>query len=160
VAFVAEAAVGDTTCLATEYQEVRTVEAFPLRLADVVPAVGVGEQPGRVARAVTDTVGDVFPRWLSAYGLDGVGLRGGRFTSTGLDRVRFRLTGLRYVTDLKVTGSMTWDRATGAIEAEVRFIGGASGRLTVAWTDYDTHAMATVSGTIDGEAVDLILPAP
>lgn len=160
VAFVAEAAVGDTSCLATEYPAVRTVETFPLRLADVVPAGGAAEHPGRVARAVTDTVGDVFPRWLSAIGYDGVGLRGGRFTSTGLDQVRFRLTGLRYVTDLRVSGSMTWDRATGSIEAEVRFTGAASGRLAVSWSDYDSFAEATVSGTVDGEAVDLILPAP
>ncbi len=109
---------------------------------------------------MTDTVGDVFPRWLSAFGFDGVGLRGGRFTSTGLDQVRFRLTGLRYVTDLRVNGSMTWDRATGAIVAEVRFTGAASGRLSVSWNDYDSYAEATVSGTVDGEAVDLTLPAP
>ncbi len=47
VAFVADAAVGDTGCLATEYQEVRTVEAFPLHLADVVPATGAAEHPGQ-----------------------------------------------------------------------------------------------------------------
>ncbi len=55
---------------------------------------------------------------------------------------------------------MTWDRATGAIVAEVRFTGAASGRLTVTWNDYDSPAEATVTGTVDGEAVDLTLPAP
>ncbi|MDQ3781725.1 MAG: hypothetical protein M3349_02150, partial [Actinomycetota bacterium] len=118
------------------------------------------DHAGRAARAVTDTVGDVFPRWLSALGFDGVGLRGGRFTSTGLDQVRFQLTNLRYVTDLAVSGSMTWDRATGAITADVRFNGAAEGRLALAWNDYDMAATATVSGTIDGEAVELTMPAP
>ncbi len=102
----------------------------------------------------------MFPRWLSAIGFDGVGLRGGRFTSTGLDQVRFRLTGLRYVDDLAVSGRMTWDRATGAIEAEVTLRDAASGRLTLTWNDYDTHAVASVTGTVDGVPVDLTLPAP
>ena len=160
VDFVVTGVVGDTACVATTYQEVRTVEAFPLHLADVVPVAGAPAHVGRTARAVADTVGDVFPRWLSAIGFDGVGLRGGRFTSTGLDQVRLRLTGLRYVDDLAVSGTMTWDRATGAIEAEVTFRDAASGRLTLAWNDYDTHAVASVTGTVDGLAVDLTLPAP
>ncbi|MDQ3781446.1 MAG: alpha/beta hydrolase, partial [Actinomycetota bacterium] len=104
VELVATGAVGDTSCVDTTYPPVRAVEVFPVDLADVIPAAGASEHAGRVARAVTDTVGDVFPRWLSAIGWDGVGLRGGRFTSTGLDQVRFQLTELRYVTDLRVSG--------------------------------------------------------
>jgi hypothetical protein len=93
-------------------------------------------------------------------GFDGVGLRGGRFTSTGLDIVRFKLTGLAYVSDLEVTGRMTWDRFTGEITAEVRFDGASTGRLSISWNDYDDHAVATATGTVEGEAVDLTLPAP
>ena len=160
VAFVATGTVGDTGCVATTYQEVRTVEAFPRDLTDVTPAAGVTEHVGRTARAVADTVGDVFPRWLSAFGFEGVGLRGGRFVSTGLDQVRFRLTGLRYVTDLAVSGTMTWDRATGEIDAEVTFTGAAAGRLSLSWNDYQPVAAAVVTGTVDGEPVDLAIPAP
>jgi pimeloyl-ACP methyl ester carboxylesterase len=151
---------GDVSCAGTAYHGVRTVESFPATLADVRPASGAAVDIGRVARAVTDTVGDVFPRWMNAVGYDGVGLRGGRFTSTGLDIVRFKLTGLAYVADLEVTGRMTWDRFTGEITAEVRFDGASTGRLSISWNDYDHHAVATATGTIDREALDLTLPAP
>jgi hypothetical protein len=113
-----------------------------------------------VARAVTDTVGDIFSRWMNAVGSDGVGLRGGTFSSTGLDVVSFTLTELRYVTDLRVSGRVDWNRFTGEIMADVRFTGGATGRLTIRWNDYDHHAVATAKGKVGNEAVNLTLPAP
>ncbi|MBA2337372.1 MAG: hypothetical protein H0V96_06405 [Acidimicrobiia bacterium] len=36
----------------------------------------------------------------------------------------------------------------------------AEGRLTLSWNDYDMAATATVSGSVDGEAVELTMPAP
>jgi len=151
---------GDVSCAATTYQEVRTVESFPSELADVVPASGASGHGGQVTRAVADTVGDIFPRWMNMYGYDGVGLRGGTFTSTGLDIVRFKLSNLVYVNDLKVAGAVDWNRFTGEIKADVRFTGVATGRLVITWNDYDHHAVATVTGTVDGEAVNLTMPAP
>ena len=151
---------GDVSCAATTYQEVRTVESFPTQLADVAPASGGSVHGGQVARAVADTVGDIFPRWMNALGYDGVGLRGGTFTSTGLEIVRFRLSGLVYVIDLRVSGGVDWNRFTGEIKAEVNFSGAATGRLTLTWNDYDHHAVATVTGNVDGEAVSLTMPAP
>lgn len=47
-----------------------------------------------------------------------------------------------------------------AITADVRLSGAAEGRLALSWNDYDMAAVATVSGTIDGEAVELTMPAP
>lgn len=67
---------------------------------------------------------------------------------------------MRYVTDLAVSGSIEWDRFTGAISANVRFSGAASGRVTVDWNDYDRLAQASLSGRVDGEVVNLALPAP
>jgi hypothetical protein len=151
---------GDASCAATTYQEVRTVESFPVTLAEITPATGASEHAGRVARAVTDTVGDIFSRWMNAVGSDGVGLRGGTFSSTGLDVVSFTLTELRYVTDLRVSGRVDWNRFTGEIMADVRFTGGATGRLTITWNDYDHHAVATAKGKVGNEAVNLTLPAP
>ena len=152
--------VGDVSCVASAYQEVRTVESFPKRLADVVPAEGASAHAGRVARAVLDTVGDIFPRWMTMAGESGVGLRGGKFSSTGFDIVEFDLRRLEFVNNVKVSGSVVWDRFTGVIEAEVRFEGAASGRLLFTWNDYDHVAVATASGRVDGEEVALTLLAP
>lgn len=62
--------------------------------------------------------------------------------------------------DLKVAGAVDWNRFTGEIKADVRFTGVATGRLVITWNDYDHHAVATVTGTVDGEAVNLTMPAP
>ena len=75
--FVATQSAGDTTC-ASQYNEVRMVEAFPQSLADAAPAPqgatvksSVGDR--RLADVVSNTVADVLPRWFSNYDGTGVG---------------------------------------------------------------------------------------
>ena len=160
VEFVRTESPGDTSC-ASQYQEVRTTDEFPLRLGDVAAPSGSGSaRQRRVASAVTSTVGDVFPRWFAMLGSEGVGLRGGTFTTTGLDDVRFRLDDLRWVENLGVSGRVKWNRATGDVAATVTCAGAAECRLTIAWNYNEPHAVATVTGRIDGERVSLTLPAP
>ncbi len=160
VEFVRTESPGDTSC-ASQYQEVRTTDEFPLRLRDVAPPSGAGSaRQRRVASAVSSTVGDVFPRWFAMLGSEGVGLRGGTFTTTGLDDVRFRLDDLRWVENLGVSGRVRWNRATGEVAATVTCAGAADCRLTIAWNYNEPHAVATVTGRIDGERVSLTLPAP
>jgi pimeloyl-ACP methyl ester carboxylesterase len=151
---------GDTSC-AADYNEVRVSEQFPTHLADVAAAPGSG--PGPRARSITasaSTVADVITRWWDMYGYKGAGLRGGRFTTTGYNHVKFSMTNLRWVDDLKVDGNVTWDRTTGAIEATVHLTGASHGDLTLRWNDWDSLAIATVKGTVDGKHVNRSFPAP
>jgi pimeloyl-ACP methyl ester carboxylesterase len=151
---------GDTSC-ARRYNEVRTVEEFPRRLAEVTPARGAGR--GRRAKVVTaavQTVGDMTARWWSMFGEEGVGLRGGTFTTTALDRPRFTMRDLAWVEDLQVSGRVRWDRTTGAASATLRLSGAMSGRLSVTWNDWDRHAKARVRGRVAGRRVDVSIDAP
>jgi pimeloyl-ACP methyl ester carboxylesterase len=162
VRFVARGGdAGDTSC-ARRYNEVRTVDEFPTQLADVTPLTR-GAGSGRRAKIVTaaaQTVGDMFARWWSMFGEEGVGLRGGTFTTTGLDRVRFVLDDLAWVRDVHVSGRAHWDRTTGAAGATLRLSGAATGRLTLAWSDWDPHARALVTGHVAGTVVTASVPAP
>ena len=93
-------------------------------------------------------------------GSEGVGLRGGTFSTTGLDKVRFRLDDLRWVENLGVSGRLDWNRATGQVKADVTCAGAADCRLAIAWNYNESHASATITGRIDGVRVSLTLPAP
>ena len=160
IEFMRTGTVGDTSC-AADYQEVRTTDAFPRHFADVAPAPGDGPvRQRRVASTVVETIGDVFPRWFAMYGGSGVGLRGGRFTTTGYDDVRFVLHDLRWVENLGVSGRVTWNRATGAVAAFVTCGVAADCRLTVRWNYNEPHASASVDGVIEGRRVALTIPAP
>ena len=102
----------------------------------------------------------MFARWWSMYGEAGVGLRGGTFTTTGLDDVRFGLDDLRWVENLAVSGRVRWDRATGEVAATVTCAGRPIAGSTITWNYNDASATATVSGRVDGVKVALSLPAP
>ncbi len=151
---------GDTSC-AADYQEVRTVEEFPERLQDVTPAPGAGiDRTAKVVTAAVQTVGDMIARWWSMYGEAGVGLRGGSFTTTGLDDVSFEMDDLRWVDDLRVSGRVRWDRTTGEASATMRLAGAGGGSLQATWNDWEVQAEAHVTGRVGGRAVDVLVPAP
>ena len=160
VEFVRSRTPGDTTC-ASQYQEVRTTDQFPLHLNDVAAPAGPGAvKQRRVAAAAAATVGDVFPRWFAMLGDAGVGLRGGTFTTTGLDVVHFNLTALQWVDNLAVSGKVNWNRTTGAVSSTITCARAADCQLTITWNYNAPHAVATVTGRIDGAAVALTTPAP
>ena len=150
---------GDTSC-ASAYNEVRVVEDFPRRLADVMPLPGVDGSTGRTAIAAANTVADMLNRWLSMYGTRGVGLRGGSFVTTGLDHVRLRMDHLRWVDDVAVSGEVEWNRGDGAIRATVTLSGTVDGHLVLAWNDWEQHAAISVRGTVHGHPVSYRFPAP
>ncbi len=162
--FVAEREVGDTSC-AAEQPRVRVVEEFSMHASDLRAASPGSRVPGteadrRVVAAVGLTIADVIPRWLTASGTSGVGLRGGTFDSENDDYVEFDLKGLRFVQDVSVSGRMTWDRRTRVVHAKVT-IGGAGtdpGELVVHWDDWTGNALVT--GEIGGRPIDLVMPAP
>jgi pimeloyl-ACP methyl ester carboxylesterase len=156
VRFVRTTHPGNTSC-ASKYNEVRTVDRFPLRLADAEGAT----ETQRIANVAMNTVADTFGRWWSMFGEAGVGLRGGTFDAVGLDVVDFRFHDLKWVTNARVNGRAHWDRHTGAITAHVVLTSNNERRavLDLAWSDWQPQAVAQVSGRIDGAAVALALPA-
>ena len=155
---------GDISC-AGLYQEVRVVEEFPASLTEVDPApqsdrVKSSAADRRLVAAAANTVADIFPRWLNAVGYDGVGLRGGSFTSRGSDLVQFRLHRLAWVPQVRVSGTVSWNRVSGAIVARIRIPGPAPGELVLRWNDYRQLADLRATGTVGNRRVDLVMPAP
>jgi pimeloyl-ACP methyl ester carboxylesterase len=155
--FVRKLDAGDTSC-ASEYSEIRVVDKFSRR------AEGQGELPTRRLAILVGarTVSDVIARWYQMYGYEGVGLRGGRFSTTDGPHIKWELDGVRWVDDVAVSGTATWDRTTGAMRADIRLSGSgaAPGRLTLRWNDWDRLARASVTGVLNGREIDVTIPAP
>jgi hypothetical protein len=93
------------------------------------------------------------------YGYDGVGLRGGRFSTRGYRHVSWTLRGVRWVEDVEVDGRMTWDRTTGAIMAELRLHGAVQAHVRARWNDRERHGRAVVRLTVGGRKTRLVVPA-
>ena len=112
--FVRRQDAGDTSC-ASEYNETRLVDRF-VRSSS---ALQWGTARQRTARVAAATLGDVIARWLGIYTYSGTGLRGGTFTTTDGPKVRWRLNDVRWVNDVKVSGTASWDRRDGRIRARL-----------------------------------------
>jgi hypothetical protein len=155
--FVRTRDAGDTSC-ARRYNEVRLVDRFVQKAANL----DWGGSRLRTARVAAATVGDVIARWWNMYGYSGVGLRGGTFDTAGWRKVRWRLNDVRWVSDVKVSGTASWDRSNGRIRARIRVAGGGAqpGRLKLRWNDWRRHAPATAKGSLGGVRVLLEFPAP
>ena len=163
-------AVGDTDDCA-----VRIVRSFvrsprsalPTRCADRVPPVrALARFPrplpphpsaGAVARAAALTVADLQDRWWSNYSGHGVGLRGGTWRYAGDDVVRFRLSGVRLVGGLPVSGRATWDRLAETMTVSLDL---PSGHLDGQWDTRALGARASLSGRLHGHPVRISFPAP
>ncbi|HKE71897.1 MAG TPA: hypothetical protein VKB55_21740, partial [Nocardioidaceae bacterium] len=146
------------------YHENRLVDSFVRRAADL----GYSGPRRRTARVAAATVADVLARWYTMAGRHGVGLQGGRFFTIGgaftSDHpvARWKLSRVRWVRDVAVSGSMTWNRRTGAVRSRVKVDGSGAvpGRLALRWNDLRRHASATVRGRLGGESVHFGFPAP
>jgi hypothetical protein len=117
----------------------------------------------RVAAAAVQTIGDTIERSWIVRGTSGTGLRGGRFDySSAGSEYRFRLDAERFVEDLAVSGTATWNTASGSITSHVSIVtdGGLRGRIDARWADRQPHAYATVTGTVGGRSVVATMPAP
>jgi len=155
--FVRTRAPGDTTC-AGEYNETRLVDYFPRRTTDMPGST----EDRKIARATAATAADVIARWWTMLGTEGVGLRGGTFTTWGDPEVRFRLRQVEWVDDLEVNGKVTWQRDTGAIAAKLvgRRADGTVARLTMTWNDWEPQARARIEGKVARRPISLTVPAP
>jgi hypothetical protein len=168
--FLARLAAGDTSCAG----RVPAVEVarFPAVLRAAPPAAalaGDGSTPAahRAAWVAGAVVGDAFTRWYNLmFGVDGHGLRGGRFTVAGgyySERpLRIRLRGDRFVADLAVSGLATWNRAAHRMRATLRLTGprGATGRIVLAFSTAPGGGHAVAMGTIGGRRLHVAFPVP
>ena len=165
--FVKNLALVDTSC-AQEIAEVRVVPSFPASLADTTPAdpaPGDASTPDdrRLAAAAAFTVADVVARWWVNYDGTSVGLRGGRWSYFGDRVVHFDLARTRFVPGVEVTGKVRWGyNAAGKVRADVqvRGPGGATANLVIRWAGREQNAVAALTGTVSGRALQATMPAP
>jgi hypothetical protein len=157
----------DTAC-ASAMPEIHVVGTFARALAAVRPATpAAGNQASadgrRLAAVAAAALGDSIWRWYYAPGDSGRGLRGGRWTivegAAGFD---VTLTNVRWTDDTRVSGTGTWDRDTGHVEAMLTVAGPGplAATVTVVYDDYEPGAVARLDGTAGGARIAATVPAP
>ncbi len=165
--FVETLSAGDTSC-AANVKPVRLVPIFVRHAADAIPATPADGNTATqldlsIASAAVQTAGDAMARWNINYSEHGAGLRGGRWRYTQPDAVaRFTLSKALWSEDLPVSGRLVWNQHDGAVRAELGYTdpNGNTGQLTVTWNDRDHQAVATLTGTVAGRAIQATMPAP
>ena len=159
---------GDTSCT-NHIAEVHLVPKFFSTAAEVTPATATAGNQGtnadlRAAAAAAYTAGDAFAHWWVNSSGDGVGLQGGQFHYTSPSSLTyFMLDKLKWVEDLEVSGTMTWDyNYPGAVTAHLTISGAetAPGELTIIWKSRVPLAKATIKGKIGGRKIAATMYAP
>jgi pimeloyl-ACP methyl ester carboxylesterase len=178
-AFVRDPAHGITPqvlACTTQVPPVRALAVFPTSYRSVEPATSAaGNQVGaagrRAATTAALTVADVLDRWWNNYDGNGVGLYGGRWSYSG-DRVTtFRLHGVRLTPDLAVSGTVVWGRYSHAVTVRLTLVqvdaagtpvpgSTVSGVVNGTWDYRAVGAVATLHGTVGGQALSATLLAP
>jgi hypothetical protein len=124
--------------------QIQGVSAFPRR---------AGKHPRRVAALAWDTVEDAVYQSFRLTGEKGRGLRGGEFT---LRKDKIVLHGARFAHDVRVTGQVTFARATSRVTGKIAVTGALAGALRVRATLWDAkHPKASVRGTVAGERLSI-----
>jgi pimeloyl-ACP methyl ester carboxylesterase len=157
--FIRQLSPGDTSCI-PDVRPIRTVPTFARSVSELKPLDAVsGNRASRtklqVAAGALETVGDVFSRFLITAGI-GSGLRGGEYTYLGTDAgYEWELHKVKWTDDLEVSGTMGWDLASGDVTADVTLRQGSKsvGNLSISWSDVQSNAIASVTGTIGGDRV-------
>jgi pimeloyl-ACP methyl ester carboxylesterase len=164
-------AAGDTGC-ARRVPAQYVVPAFPKSLAhapEAAPAGG-GDDSTKLDRqtawVTTETVGDALERWYNLLaGGTGHGLYGGIFDVTGgyysYGPLVLHFHASRFVPDLGVSGTVTWDRRSSVLHGTLTVAGphGLSGRLRIQWVTDAGAPTATEKGSINKRHVTLKMPA-
>jgi hypothetical protein len=110
-----------------------------------------------VARGAVMTVADVQDRWWNSYSGHGFGLRGGTWRFTGYATVRIRLSGVRLLPGLPISGTAVWDRDAETMTVSLDV---PRGHLSGTWDTRAVGARARLTGRLGGEVVRMTLPAP
>jgi len=158
----------DASC-ASQIPAVRSVGVFPEHVSSEPAAQPLrgnrADQASlRAATAAVESAGDAIYRTEYLYVAHGTGLRGGTFiaeTSSGGSE-QLTLAGVKWVSDLAVSGLVRWAPQSGAVTATLTMVGagGATGEISVSWNSRLTGALAEVSGVVDGQFIAAVLPAP
>jgi pimeloyl-ACP methyl ester carboxylesterase len=170
--FLATADAGDTSC-AARVPPLRLVPNFARLTHELAPAAGLRGNSAtseqlRVVTAALMTVGDLLARVSVNSTGTGVGLRGGSFAiSQRSDRSRVMLTGVRWVDDLGVSGTIDGPKRDGPergglVKATLHLTGipFACGTLHIHWFEGVQHARALIDGTLGHARVVAASPAP
>jgi pimeloyl-ACP methyl ester carboxylesterase len=166
--FVRDLDPGDTSCAAS-IAEIRTVPKFVDLASQLDPATATKGNRGttadlKVAAAAVFTAGDAIARWWMNLSGSGVGLHGGTFQYGYVNGLyHFQLTGLQWVNDVAVTGTMSWSYSKpGTVTAHLSVSGAGTelGMLNISWNDRQPHAMATIAGEIGTRKIAATMYAP
>jgi len=168
--FLEDLTTGDESCAAA-VPPVRLLARFARHASELAPAEALAgneasEAQLRAVSAALQTCGDVIFR-ATEYGPgEGVGLRGGSFTVTGVagtpNGYRLTLRAVRWSEDLAVSGRIDSPGESGPVHARLTLQGPLSSRgtLELGWTEGTAAARAEVHGEWDGHPVRAAAPAP
>lgn len=164
--FVITLSAGDTSC-ATTKPDVHMLPEFATSATDLVPAdARHGDHSRRIDRQVAVAAAfsatDAMQRWNNGSSGAGVGLRGGTFTSDGDPVVTLHLDKFRWVDDVRVTGTVRWNRTTGEVVARLAVSGPATqhGDVIIRWNELRPRPTATIGGRIGGRNLAASMPSP
>jgi pimeloyl-ACP methyl ester carboxylesterase len=172
--FITTLDAGNTSCVQRipEHREIATFAEYAKDAPQATVASRVDRSTSRDRRAAyvaMESVSDVVDRWYAIPGYTGSGLYGGKFsmyTTSGYpftDRIwSLKLNHLKWTRDVQVTGTGTMQRGNGPAQMvlTIRGRGTDKGSLVMSWTTRAQHEMASITGTIGGRPVDLLVPAP
>ena len=169
--YLSRGTAGDTGC-ARRVPAQYVVPAFPKNLARSPEADPAGRDDDstkldrQTAWVTTETVGDALERWYNLLaGRTGHGLYGGSFSVSGgyysYGPLVLHFHASRFVPDLGVSGTVTWDRRSSVIRGTLTVTGprGLSGHLRIKWVTDERAPTATEQGTINQRHVTLKMPA-
>jgi hypothetical protein len=161
----------DTSCIA-RIAPPAIVDAFPSRLQDEAPATSVLPRAAselspddlRAVAVVRDAVSDVLWRWGAIGILSGRGLRGGTFAASGplgRDNIAIQLRDIEWTTDTKVSGVLHVTPDSDVLDGAITLTTPTSTiGLRVQSNLFDATTVMTISGTLSGHPVDLLVDAP
>ncbi|HEY4771513.1 MAG TPA: alpha/beta fold hydrolase [Steroidobacteraceae bacterium] len=165
--FIVTLQAGDTACTRS-VPPVRLLGRFARRSTELTAAHAL---PGntatlvqlQAATAALLTAADVMGRLeLNTTG-EGVGLRGGTFTTKRrAGEAALTLQDVRWCEDLAVSGTLSLPGRSGHVVAELELEGTKelSGKLKISWTEGSAEARAQMLGMLGGAAVRADLRAP
>jgi pimeloyl-ACP methyl ester carboxylesterase len=172
VDFIAELKTGDTGCASDTRFGIPAVGRFALAAADARPARPTGGDQSasadrKVATVATAAVTDALRRTFLDFPSAGVRLRGGRFNvefAADGSAVTNQLDGVRFASDVAVSGASTYSFESESIDATIDVDGpaGADGKLhiTGAWFGRTHEAtVLDIDGEIAGRRAALGVPA-
>jgi TAP-like protein len=158
----------ENTSCAGQVTPIHTVGSYPLRLADAVPATATrgntaGRQALQAAAVAVASVGDEISRWPLLDDGHDLGLRGGRVSFAGGNRLRISLSNVRWVTDATIDGTARWNQSADWVTARltVHPAGTTLVRLTARWRPFGSqHQPAVITGSQGNRHLAAVCPAP